>query len=228
MKKRLISCMLLVLLLSSLLLTGCGSSSKEVPDALLEFELYDCEYYENGRPGFTWTSSHDYDSSAHIDTVAIQARIDSEYGFLTTYRIVKYQYDRASDNWSVLSRADWSEPYVSYNDNLIGDWEGTSQIGDGLYNITIEEVDGDNIRLRYYIEDTADGGLLGTDLDFELSGSGTFTVSGTDSLSVTLELPDNMKEAGIWGDKTASLYIPLSIDYGVYNVWWTSIAVISG
>ena len=70
--------LVLLALLSVLLLPGCGSSSRQVPDSVIERDTVDCDY--DAGYSRSWTAVHDYDSSSQTDNVAITLTLSSDCG----------------------------------------------------------------------------------------------------------------------------------------------------
>lgn len=86
--------LVLLTLLSVLLLPGCGSSSRQVPDSVIERDTVDCDY--DAGYSRSWTAVHDYDSSSQTDNVAITLTLSSDCGTMTCRRTVVYAYDKSS------------------------------------------------------------------------------------------------------------------------------------
>ena len=79
--------LVLLALLSVLLLPGCGSSSRQVPDSVIERDTVDCDY--DAGYSRSWTAVHDYDSSSQTDNVAITLTLSSDCGTMTCRRTTK-------------------------------------------------------------------------------------------------------------------------------------------
>ena len=76
MKLKKILCLLLVCVLLSVLLTGCGNSSAQVPDSVIQSMLIlGCEYYDPNAD-WSWTATHNIDKDAHTDRVEVELTVE--------------------------------------------------------------------------------------------------------------------------------------------------------
>lgn len=201
-------------------LSGCGNSS-QVPDSMLQLAV-DERFSEKE---YTWSATHHYDSQARTDTVNLTATLQEEYGAKNRSCKIVYQYDRASDTWSVYSKGEWSEPSFQFNSKLIGSWEGTYTAGDS-YRIQITAVSGNSMTVSGKVTVLADSGPLSY-TPCTISFSGTYqTNSRGNRIEVPLEshhIPNGFMLAP--GESEAAIVIHLDEDTGVEDVFgpelWT-------
>lgn len=145
MKKALVIIMITATLL--LTLSGCGKSPAEVPDLMIESFILDSEVYEDYSYAgdCTWRASHKPDKETHTDRVSILVQFNGAYGTIETVCNAEFVYNRASDLWSLQRGGQWTEPDVSFNNNLIGYWEfenpdyGSPQQTISLYVKSVED-----------------------------------------------------------------------------------------
>lgn len=144
--------LLLVTLLCffAVLCSGCGSSG-QVPDSVIERCIND-----SGMPseGYTWSATHNVDSSAHTDDVEITVVVEFPYATSTLSQHVVFQYNKASDLWTPLDHFDTRELYddknQELNGKLKGDWHLTN--GRDTYDITVESVSAHEMTVSYSLE----------------------------------------------------------------------------
>lgn len=97
---------LLLALVMMLLLCACGEIELGVPDETINLYMRD---YAN-----SWQASHQIDSKAQTDEVAISYIAEDEIGVITYTNTLFYQYDRTSKMWSLVRAGEWAE-YADYS-----------------------------------------------------------------------------------------------------------------
>lgn len=221
MKLKKILCLLLICALLSVLLTGCGNSSAQVPDSVIQSMLIlGCEYYDPNAD-WSWTATHNIDKDAHTDRVEVELTVEYEYGTVTLTNTSVFQYDRSSDLWNFLRLGVWSEPVYTFNNNLRGDWK-VEWFG-STYGITIKSVDGGKVSLEYFVAEKVYGGIFTGDVYCEIFGKGTYEIDG-EFITVPVELPSGfvaswMQTSSGNSEPETKLYIQLDVVEGVGYVY---------
>ena len=111
MKKSLIC---LALLMFALLLTACGTP-KEVPEQMIVWTVED--YLKES--GYGTVTEHSYevthspDESTKTDTVHIALEATCERASLSTSYDATYQYNKASDLWTVIRGGEWQSASIA-------------------------------------------------------------------------------------------------------------------
>lgn len=117
------------------------SESQGVPDELVYMDI--AEEFEdlcNHADTASYSIEHDVNTNIHIDTVKIEFIAESEF-LKTVSRIVyQYQYDRASDLWSLISdvdHTDWEGELEVKKDAIAGEWTNS----EGSMHLVVHDVD---------------------------------------------------------------------------------------
>ena len=189
----------LLTLLSALLLSGCGSSPRQVPDSVIERDTADCDY-DNGFSR-SWTAAHSYDSSSQTDSVVITLTLSSDCGTMTCRRTVAYAYDKGSGLWSAVRRESWSEPEYSFSKGLCGTYPLIN--GEEVYEVKITSVSGNSIQLECWADAVCQQGYFSAGTCY-LETSGTYSANGR-YLEIPLELPDGYYAKYRAGDTNTSV-----------------------
>ncbi len=190
--------LVLLTLLSVLLLPGCGSSSRQVPDSVIERDTVDCDY--DAGYSRSWTAVHDYDSSSQTDNVAITLTLSSDCGTMTCRRTVVYAYDKSSGQWSAVRRESWSDPEYAFGKGLCGTYPLTN--GEEVYEVKITSVSGNSIRLECWADAVCQRGYFSAGTCY-LEASGAYSANGR-HLEIPLELPDGYYAKYRVGDTNTS------------------------
>lgn len=202
MKKKL---WILSLILVVVMLTACGSQSREVPEREI-LDIVEMLSYENAIGGAMYRDyevTHSWDPKSNRDTVQLKVTYEYEYGYLVVEGECSAQYDKATDLWNWKTMGPWKES-IDYGDKLQrAVFTGTDEFENITYRVLIESIDFDSGKVvwNYTIKGTSTGHYDG----FELSGNEETDIGiPTDTYTVT---------NGVGGAKEIP-YLFLSKQYG--------------
>lgn len=104
--------------------TACGGLTRKVPDSYISTYITNkCEEEDEDASELIFSTQHNYDSKAHIDTVLVTLTDEGYYGTYSFQIELKYQYDRSSDLWLLFAESEWEDEYTyTFNDNILGEW----------------------------------------------------------------------------------------------------------
>lgn len=173
------------LFLLAVLCSGCGSSQKEVPEALVQELIQESSFAKIG--SCTWEVTHSVNSQTHRDSVDILLTTDCTYGSMVSSCSAVYEYDRSSDLWRLLQQSKWTEPKVSFTSGLIKNWQ--IDYFDNTYHINVTNISGNKISLEYTVKEEIVVDYFGDIEWWETSGLGSFDI-GNGYIEIPLELPD--------------------------------------
>lgn len=187
----------------------------EVPESIIEDLVLENEYAELGK--YTLSVTHHPDEEIHRDSVDIVLTIHATYADVISTCSAVYQFDRASDLWSLIRCDEWSEPTYQYNDNLVRTWN-IDRFGN-QYIIMITDIGSSEISAEFVIRETVYAGLYVGDYTWETFGRGTFEL-GNSSFEIPLELPDELFVSWMYtqsgeNESTTDLYVSLSPESGI-------------
>ena len=149
MRRNLSFILLIVMLLSAVLLSGCGNKS-EVPDGVIELAVQDeldwaaSSYFSSIDPHYDrykYVVDHKPNKDAHTDAVTVTLQLFYTYGDRIRIGKQTYQYSRSDDLWSEINWF-WEWDDLSSNvdpDSITRTWEGKYS-GDN-YSVTIDSID---------------------------------------------------------------------------------------
>lgn len=216
MKRRTVLLLLATVMLLTLL-TGCGESSTEVPEAYLDQAVQ--EFMEDEYPrwavaskdytDYNYTIFHNPDKTMHTDSVYFTVSISFPYGGQTFSAEQVYRYSRSNDYWTETNEWDWDfdGEYV-YDDSIIGNtFSGFLDSKGSIYEVTVDDLNYNDstITCSYAIYDYSD---YSNSYSSDCSGSGTF------ELYTSFLFKDGVKSLHITnGAKDYTLYV--SPVYGV-------------
>ena len=102
-------------LIALVMLTGYSSAGKQVPEKTLEWAVED--YLESlglGEPNSRNAEiDHDTDAATHTDTVTIQLSADYTYYSIGSTCVTTYEYNKASDLWTVIRDGKWEPVHIT-------------------------------------------------------------------------------------------------------------------
>lgn len=143
--------------------TGCGAEGKGVPDTIVfeqvRYQYETLSYYVLSP---SYQISHNVDKTTHIDTVTVQMLARGEYGTETDTIYLQYQYNRASDLWTLIAEGEWEKELKLDQEALIGIWELEGDYCEYIYidevyenralmgNKVIDITDKDNVKVLEY------------------------------------------------------------------------------
>ena len=225
MKKVKTICLLIAIILSALMLVGCGGNGKSpsngVPDRTAELVILDYFDERDLRQGYynsySFNVIHNYDKGSNSDAAVINLKIEYNYATENTSIPVWYSYNKSSDLWTLDRKGSWSESTFSYfGDKLVGRWR-INYFND-YYEIEIKSVNGNNVTLEYNISAPATVSMgLDPDRMLRLDGSGTYELNNWGGISIPFDLPEGFycnKGGGRWGEKSTDLEIRVDPQQG--------------
>lgn len=217
--------LLLILSLSLFTLSACDSK-KGVPDNYAINSVGECTY-SMPYPSTTSVIHNNYDEESYLDYVTIVTRSEGTYGYCISTCDAIFQYNRASDLWTLFKVDDWTMPTYTFNSKLVGSYDVS---GKDEYekidscHIEIVNVTEESIQLNYDISADIDlAFVLTQDLHIEKSGTETltngefYTSSLTDdnpSIDIWIDLPDGYTQFNfsIGGESVDAVELILEID----------------
>lgn len=129
-------------------LTGCGNTSREVPEDQVQYAVEDylsfCSL--NGSKtkygsleldeysDMDFEAVHSWNKESNTDTVKLSISLDYAYGSLIAENTLIYEYNRSNDLWSLIRSDEWSE-HAKYNPITIqlAEFSGGLTYNPGLY-----------------------------------------------------------------------------------------------
>lgn len=151
MRRNLSFILLIVMLLSSVLLSGCGSKT-EVPDGVIELAVQDeldwatslqssfPSYVDPDYDRYKYVVDHEPNKDAHTDAVTVTLQLSYPYGDRILIGKQTYQYSRSDDLWSEMNWFwEWDELSSTIDsDSITRTWERDFPIN---YTIIIDSID---------------------------------------------------------------------------------------
>lgn len=175
-----------------LLLCGCGSSSKGVPEQQAQL-LVEELFQERGMQSGSYNScsinvDHHVNKETHTDDVTIRLTVDYNYATEKTSLPARYTYNKASDLWSVSSKGEWSDSTYTFKENeLKGNWHIVQY--DDTYDLNIKSISGDAIEVEYSVLLYAARGLLDSYIELNMEGKASCPLNGC-FFRIPIELPE--------------------------------------
>ncbi len=216
--------LLLILSLSLFTLSACDSK-KGVPDNYAINSVGECTY-SMPYPSTTSVIHNNYDEESYLDYVTIVTRSDGTYGYCISTCDAIFQYNRASDLWTLFKVDDWTMPTYTFNSKLVGSYDVSGkdeyQKIDSCH-IEIVSVTEESIQLNYDISADIDLAFVLTQyLHIETSGTetltnGEFYTYRTDDnphISIWIDLPEGytLYNFSIGGESVDTFQLNLEID----------------
>ncbi len=139
----------LLFVILSLVLCACGgTASGNVPDQVVEDFVLDSRFCRNHYYEKTMNMSWEIrnsktDSNAHTQELDLRVVLAGEYGTLSSETTARFQYDKASDLWTVSRSSEWTEPKMEFNKKIVGTFR--EEKGKNSYAVTIHTVDGTQV-----------------------------------------------------------------------------------
>lgn len=206
MRRNLSVLLLIFMLLSSVLLSGCGSKS-EVPDAVIELAIKEeldwatmPPYYsiDPHYDSYKYLVDHKPSKDAHTDTVTVTLQLFYPYGDRIRIGKQTYQYSRSDDLWSAMNWIwDWDELSSTIDpDSIARTWEGNN------YTVTIDSIDFDS--------STVTCSYSFSYRDQNYTGSGTYNFGLNSFKPNRLEIDED----------GATLILDFSPEHGVQVSWY--------
>lgn len=230
------SFLLVLVVVLSLVLSGCGKSSSAsngVPNRTVELVVLDYfderELYPGDYNGYSFNVVHNYDKSSKTDAAIINLSIEYTYTSESTYIQTWYSYDKSSDLWTLIRKGEWSESSYGYpSDRLIGQWhiDDCGDYFENHYEININSISGHSVSLDYSISASAMGAAFGPGGTLYLDGSGTYEVypswgfSGPElGIQVPIDLPDGFFISSLaeGSSNSTTLCIDIDLQQGCYD-----------
>lgn len=127
-------------------------SQTEVPDGRIRLEVEELIRTKYGNClRYSYETYHSPDPASHIDTVRILTTAYYQYGGYTTDQTIVFEYNRASDLWTILQNSYWQNVEIFwYPEQFIGIWHGTYDYAQDLeseFELEIKEIDFDRMEL---------------------------------------------------------------------------------
>lgn len=209
----------LILSLTLLALPSCGSK-KGVPDNYAINSVGECTY-SMPHPSTTSVIHNHYDEESYLDYVTIVTRSEGTYGYCVSSCDAIFQYNRASDLWTLFRVEDWTMPTYTFNSKLVGSYDVS---GKDEYekisscHIEIVSVTEESIQLNYDISADIDlAFVLAQYLHIEKSGTETLTngefyayrTDDNPEISFPIQLPEGYIN---YYDKDGTVQLDLEID----------------
>jgi len=199
-----------------------GSKPMETPDEMINLLVMNCDDFKPDKYAMSVTSAHRYDEESKIDTVNITITAEGTYGYYMTSCVARYQYDRSSDAWTLLSADEWSKKEYRLSDNIIGrEWiVGSTSGGDkSQYTVKITSISDNLATVDIKIQEMAYAGILTGDIPFELSCTKTGEIV-TATIKLQVELPEGFACQTSAGktSKNATVWIFFDIHKGIRSV----------
>ncbi len=121
--------LLVGLVLMAMLIAGCSSENKKVPDSVLQMEVDLADTSWEAREELdeypsTWSATHEWDAEAYTDTVNVTITWMTKYSKEQMSKRLVYQYNRTSDLWTIISgkHTEWEYKTI-YTKALEGHYE---------------------------------------------------------------------------------------------------------
>ncbi len=184
-----LACVAIVIII---IISSTGNNTKEVPMSLVEQVVMSCKDFKIDKYAMSFTTSNQYDKDSKIDTVNITITAEGTYGYYKTSCTARYQYDRSSDLWSLISVSDWSKKEYTLKDSIIGkEWYVKSTTGgDSVYAVKVTSISGAIATVDFSMKSSVFTGITSENKLCEISCIQDAEIKGT-SLILSAELPDH-------------------------------------
>ncbi len=210
-----LACVAIVIII---IIFSTGNNTKEVPMSLIEQVVMSCKDFKTDKYAMSFTTSDQYDKDSKIDTVNITITAEGAYGYYKTSCTARYQYDRSSDLWSLISVSDWSKKEYTLKDSIIGkEWYVKSTTGgDSVYAVKVTSISGAIATVDLSMKSSVYTGISSGNKLCEISCIQDAEIKGT-SLILSAELPDHFYSQKSLGENSnmAEIYIFWDLQQGV-------------